>query len=91
MSFARKVFNKYGKKLLDTATETRLYVLKTVSKKVVHKSAESTSESNSLTNKIADKIVKPKPLPAASSRNIEEIVIPLEKRQEMLNELRKVL
>ena len=32
--------------------------------------------------------MKPKPVPEAISRNIEEIVIPPEKRQEILNELR---
>ena len=42
-------------------------------------------------NKIADKIVKPKPLPAESSRNVKEIIILPEKREEILNELRQVL
>ena len=32
--------------------------------------------------------MKPKPVPEAISRNIEETVIPPEKRQEILNELR---
>ena len=32
--------------------------------------------------------MKPKPVPESISRNIEETVIPPEKRQEILNELR---
>ena len=58
MSFGRNLRNKYGKKLLDTATKTGLDVLKTTSKKVVHKRAEATGEL--IENKIADKIGKPK-------------------------------
>ena len=46
---------------------------------------------NLLGNKIADKILKPKPVPDAKSRNVEEIVVPPEKRQKILNELRQVL
>ena len=45
-SFARSLFNKYKKQLLDT----RLGSLKTASKKVVHKTGES------LGNKIADAV-----------------------------------
>ena len=37
------------------------------------------------------KIVKPKLDPEANSRNVEEIVIPPEKRQEIINELRQLL
>ena len=88
-SFARNLSNKYGKQLLDTATKTKLDALKTVSKKVVYKVAEAAD--NFIGNKIADKIVKPKPLPAESSRNVKEIIILLEKAEEILNELRQVL
>ena len=35
--------------------------------------------------------MKPKPVSDVNSRNAEEIVTPLEKRQEILNELRQVL
>ena len=41
-------------------------------------------------NKIANKIVKPKPAPAVNSRNVEEIIIPPEKWEEILNELREL-
>ena len=35
MSFARKYGDKYGKKLMDTATETGIDAAKTASKRVV--------------------------------------------------------
>ena len=42
LSFTKNLYNKYGKKLLDTATKTKLNTLQTVSKKVIHKVAEAT-------------------------------------------------
>ena len=59
-----------------------------MTKTVAHKTAEATGEF--IGNKIADKIVKLKPAPDANSKNLKEIVIPPEKRQEILNELRQV-
>ena len=44
-----------------------------------------------LGNKIADKIAKPKPIPNENSKDVEAIIIPSEKREEILNELRQVL
>ena len=35
LQFARKFGNKYGKKLMDTATKTRIDAAKTASKRVV--------------------------------------------------------
>ena len=81
LSFARNLSGKYGKKLLDTATKTGLDATKTAFKKVVHKTAEATGVL--IGNKIAEKIVKPKPVPDLNSRNVEEIVIPTEKREEV--------
>ena len=72
--------------MLDTAAQTRLDALKTASKKVVRKTAEATGEY--IENETADKTVEPKPVPDESSRNVEEIVIPPEKREEILNEIR---
>ena len=80
LSFTRK----FKKHLMDTGLDS----LKTISKKVVHKASEF------LGNKIADvvtksnddKIVKPDENP----KNVEEIIIPLEKSDEILNKLRKV-
>ena len=54
LSFARKFGDKYGKKLMDTATKTGMDVPKTASKRVVLKTAEATSDL--IRNKIADKI-----------------------------------
>ena len=54
LSFARKSGNKYGKKLMDTATKTGIDVAKNASIRVVKKTAEATG--NLIGNKIADKI-----------------------------------
>ena len=54
LSFARKFGDKYGKKLLDTATKTGIDVSKTASKRVVQKPAEAIGDLTE--NKIADKI-----------------------------------
>ena len=89
LSFATNLSDKYAKHLLDTATKTGLNASKTASKKVVNKPAEGTDEF--IGNTIADKIVKPKPPPNANSRNVKEIVIPPEKREEILKKLRQVL
>ena len=52
--FARKFDDKYGKKLMDTATKTGIDAAKTASKRVVQKTAEATGDL--IGNKIADKI-----------------------------------
>ena len=57
LSVVRKLCNKYGKQLLDTAAKTGLDALKTTSQKVVHKAAEATGDF--IGKKIVDKIVKP--------------------------------
>ena len=59
----------------DTKTETRCFKN---CKKVVHKAAEATDRF--MGNKIADKIMKPKLTADENSRNAEEIIISLEKR-----------
>ena len=74
---------------MDGATKTKINALKTASKKLICKAAEATGEF--LGNKIANKIVKQKPVTDENSRNVEEIIIPPEKREEILNELRKIL
>ena len=61
LSFAKKVGNKYGKKLMDTASKTGIGAATTASKRVVQKTAETTGDL--IGNKIADKITsigKPK-------------------------------
>ena len=61
LSFARKFGYKYGKKLMDTATKTRMDAAKTASKRAVQKTAEATGDL--IRNKTADKFTslgKPK-------------------------------
>ena len=61
LSFAKKFGNKYCKKIMDTATKTRIDAAKTASKRVFQKTAEATVDL--IGNKIADKITsvgKPK-------------------------------
>ena len=61
LSFARKLGDKYGKKLMDTATKTGIDAAKTTSKRVVQKITETTGDL--IGNKIAHKITsfgKPK-------------------------------
>ena len=69
--------------------DTGLDSLKTASKKVVDKTGEF------LGNKIADAVIKSIDdkimKPDENLRNVEEINIPLEKRDEILNKLTKVL
>ena len=60
LSFAKNLFKKYGKQLLDTAIKTGLDALKAASKEVFHEVAETIGEF--IGNKIANKIVKPKPV-----------------------------
>ena len=52
--FAKNFGNKYGKKLMDTATKTGMDAAKIASKRVVQKTAEATGYL--IGNKIADKI-----------------------------------
>ena len=58
---ARKFGDKYGKKLMDTATKKEIDAAKTASKRVVQKTAEATGDL--IENKTVDKITsigKPK-------------------------------
>ena len=81
LPFARK----YEKQLLDTGLDS----LKTASKKVVHKAGKFLGNkiAGAVTKSNDDKIEKPDD----NLRNVEEIIIPLEKRDKILNKLRKVL
>ena len=88
MSFARNLPNKYRKQLLDTATKTGLDALKTDSKKVFHKPAETTGEF--IGNKITDKTVEQNLVPNKYFTYVVYI-IPKETREEIFDELRKVL
>ena len=44
LSFSRKFSDKYGKKLMDTATQTGIDAAETASKRVVQKTAEVTGD-----------------------------------------------
>ena len=77
-SFARTFCDKYGKKLMDTATKIGIDAAKTASKRVVQKTAEATGDL--IGNKIADKVTlvgKSK----EKTKKAEQIYIPPEKRQ----------
>ena len=89
MSFARKFGDKYGKKLMDTATKTGIDTAKTASKRVVQKTAEATVDliRNNLTDKITS-IGKSKN--DDKTKKIEEIYIPPEKRQQRIDDLKLV-
>ena len=88
LSFAKKFDNKYGKKLIDTATKTGMDAVKIASKKVVQTTAEVTGDL--IGNKIADKITsigKSKEKPKTKEKT-EEIYIQSEKRQQIIDDLR---
>ena len=76
------------KKLMDTATKTGMDAAKIFSTKVVQKTAETTGDLTG--NKIADKITsigKSKEKPKTKEKT-EEIYIPPEKRQQIIDDLR---
>ena len=80
MSFARKLGDKNGKKLMDTATRRGTDIEKTASKWVVQKTAEAVGDL--IGNKIANKITslgKTKSKEKEDSR--QEIYIPPEKKK----------
>ena len=54
LSFAKRFGNKYGKKLMNTATKPGIDAAKTTSKRVVQKNSEATGDLTG--NKIADQI-----------------------------------
>ena len=86
LSFARKFGDKYGKKLMDTATKTGIDAAKTASKRVVQKNAEATDFTG---NKIADKITSlGKTMSKEKENKRQEIYILPEKRQQIIDDLR---
>ena len=89
MSFGRNLANKCGRQLLDAASKIELDALKILTKKVARKAADTRGEF--VGNKIANKIVKQTPVPDKNSKNVEEIIIPPEQREEILNEVRQLL
>ena len=71
LSFARNFGNKYGKKLIDTATKNGMNAAKIAFKRVVQKTAEATGDL--IGNKIVDKITsigKPKEKPKTNKKPV---------------------
>ena len=86
-SFAKKFGDRYGKKLMDTATKTGIDAAKTASKKVVQKTAEATWDL--IGNKIADKITLiGKSKEKEKIKKPEEIYIPTEKLLQIIDDLK---
>ena len=85
LSFARKFGDKYGKKLVDTATRTGIDAAETASKRVVQKTAEATGEL--IGNKIADQITSVGKSKEKTNKT-EESYILSEKRQQIIDDLR---
>ena len=87
LPFARKFGDNCGKKVMDTDTKTGTDATKTASKRVVQKTAEATGDL--IRNKIADKVTS---LGKTKSKEKEderqEIYIPPEKRQKIIDNLR---
>ena len=70
-----------------TATKTGMDAAKTAFKRVVQKTIEATGDL--IGNKTADKITSiGKPKEKEKTKEIEEIYIPLEKRQQTIHDLR---
>ena len=89
LSFAKQLSDKYLKRLLYSATKTGLDTIKNCFQKVFDEAAEATGDF--IGNEIVNKLVKPKPVIDENSGIVEELVIPPEKRQEILKKLRQVL
>ena len=87
LSFTRKFVDKYGKKLMATATKTGIDAAKTASKRVVQKTAEATGDL--IGNKIADKITSlGKTKSKEKEKERQEICIPPEKRHQIIDDLK---
>ena len=87
LSFARKFGDKYGRKFMDNTTKTEIDAAKIVSKRVVQKTSEATGDL--IGNKIADKITSIGKLKEKEKTNkADEIYIPPQKRQQILDDLR---
>ena len=87
MSFAKKFGDKYGKKLIDTATKIEIDAAKTASKRVVQKTAETTGDL--IGNKKADETTSiGKSKEKEKTNKAEEIYNPPEKRQQIIDDLK---
>ena len=103
LSFAKnmgkRLSNKYGQKLLDSAKKSTRDAIKTVSKRAIQKTAEATG--GLIGNKIADKITKvskksTKELPNNDETDVKiatpkKRYISPEEKQQIIDALRRVL
>ena len=84
-SFPRKFGDKYGKKIIDTATKTIINAAKTASKRVVQKTAEAAGDL--IGNKITDQITSiGKTKEKEYTNKPEETYILPEKRQQIIDD-----
>ena len=83
--FKRYGFLSFARKLKKQLLDTGLNSLKAASKKEVHKAGEF------IGNKIAAAVTKSNDDNTEKQECIEEIIVPTEKIDEILNKLRKVL
>ena len=74
------------KKLMDIATKTEIDAVKAASKRVVQKTAEISGDL--IGNKIADKITSTGKPKEKEKQKKQEIYIPPEKRQQIIDDLR---
>ena len=87
LSFAKNLVIKYGKKVMDTATKTGIDAAKAASERVGQKTAKATGDL--IGDKIAYKITSiGKPKEKEKAKEIEEIYVPREKRQQIIDDLR---
>ena len=83
----KKIWWYIRKKLMDTSTKTGIRTAKATSKIAVQKTTKVIGEL--IGNKIADKAISiDKPKENEEAKEIEEIYIPPEKRQQIIDELR---
>ena len=76
---------QYGQKIQKQLLDTGLDSFKTASKKLFHKTGEflENKSADAITKSNNDKILKPAP--------VEGMIIPIEKRDEILKVLRRIL
>ena len=87
MPLERKFGDKYGKKLMDTATKTGIDTAKTAFKRIAQKTAEATGDL--IWNRIAGKITSlRKTKTKEKEEERQEIYIPPEKRQQTIDDLK---
>ena len=86
MTFTKTLGDKYGKKLMNTATKTGRDAVKTASKWVVQKTAEATGDL--IGNKIVDKITSLSKTKNKQKDERQVIYIPPAKRQQIIDDLR---